>query len=40
MTTYSPRIYVYKITFLEVPHYYYGVHKEDFFNEYYPQYSP
>jgi hypothetical protein len=31
----SPRIYVYKITFLEVLHYYYGVHKEKFFNEYY-----
>lgn len=31
----SPRIYVYKITFLEVPHYYYGAHKEEVFNEYY-----
>lgn len=30
-----PRIYVYKITFLEVPHYYYGVHKEKIFNEKY-----
>lgn len=35
MTLQSPRIYVYKITFLEVPHYYYGVHKEKRFNEYY-----
>jgi hypothetical protein len=25
---YSPRIYTYKITFEEVPYYYYGVHKE------------
>jgi hypothetical protein len=31
----SPRIYVYKITFDEVPHYYYGVHKEKRFDEYY-----
>lgn len=31
----QPRIYVYKITFLEVPHYYYGVHKEKVFNEEY-----
>lgn len=31
----QPRIYVYKITFLEVPHYYYGVHKEEIFNEEY-----
>jgi hypothetical protein len=30
-----PRIYVYKITFLEVPYYYYGVHKEKYFNEEY-----
>lgn len=30
-----PRIYVYKITFLEVPHYYYGAHLEKKFNEYY-----
>ena len=29
------RIYVYKIIFLEVPHYYYGAHKEKKFNEYY-----
>jgi hypothetical protein len=31
----SPRIYVYKITFDEIPHYYYGVHKEKVFDEYY-----
>ena len=30
-----PRIYVYKITFLEVPHYYYGAHLEKVFDEYY-----
>ena len=35
MTTNIPRIYVYKITFYEVPHYYYGLHKEKIFNEYY-----
>ena len=35
MTNHSPRIYVYKITFEEVPYYYYGVHKEKKFNEYY-----
>jgi hypothetical protein len=35
MTSQSPRIYVYKITFEEVPYYYYGVHKEKRFNEYY-----
>lgn len=35
MTSYSPRIYIYKITFEEVPYYYYGVHKEKKFNEYY-----
>jgi hypothetical protein len=35
MTSHSLRIYVYKITFYEVPHYYYGVHKEKFFDEYY-----
>ena len=35
MTKQSPRIYVYKITFLEVLHYYYGYHKEKIFNEYY-----
>ncbi len=33
MTT--PRIYVYKITFEEIRHYYYGVHKEKKFGEYY-----
>ena len=32
---YSPRIYIYKITFEEVPYYYYGVHKEKYFNEEY-----
>jgi hypothetical protein len=31
----SPRIYVYKITFDEIPHYYYGIHKEKTFDEYY-----
>jgi hypothetical protein len=31
----QPRIYTYKITFEEVPYYYYGVHKEKYFNEYY-----
>lgn len=31
----SSRIYLYKITFEEVPHYYYGIHKEKKFNEYY-----
>jgi len=35
MTSQSPRIYTYKITFLEVPYYYYGVHKEKKFDEYY-----
>ena len=30
---YSPRIYTYKITFEEVPYYYYGVHKEKIFGE-------
>jgi hypothetical protein len=35
MTSYSPRIYIYKITFEEVPYYYYGVHKENKFNENY-----
>ena len=33
MTSQSPRIYTYKITFLEVPYYYYGVHKEKKFDE-------
>lgn len=31
----KPRIYVYKITFEEVPYYYYGVHKEKRYNEEY-----
>jgi len=31
----APRIYTYKITFEEVPYYYYGVHKEKSFNEEY-----
>lgn len=31
----KPRIYVYKITFLEVPHYYYGIHEEKKYDEYY-----
>lgn len=35
MTLQSPRIYIYKITFEEVPYYYYGVHKEERYNEYY-----
>jgi hypothetical protein len=35
MTSYSPRIYLYKITFEEVPYYYYGVHKEKRFDEEY-----
>ena len=35
MTSYSPRIYIYKITFEKVLYYYYGVHKEKRFNEYY-----
>jgi hypothetical protein len=30
-----PRIYTYKITFIDTPYYYYGVHKERYFNEYY-----
>lgn len=33
--TMQPRIYTYKITFEEVPYYYYGVHKEKVFNEEY-----
>ena len=32
---YSPRIYTYKITFEEVPYYYYGVHKEKVVGEEY-----
>ena len=35
MTKQSPRIYTYKITFEEVPYYYYGVHKEKIFEEEY-----
>ncbi len=35
MTKNSPRIYIYKITFEEVRYYYYGVHKEKKFGEYY-----
>jgi len=35
MTKISPRIYLYKITFEEVPYYYYGVHKEKKFDEKY-----
>jgi hypothetical protein len=35
MTPQSPRIYIYKITFEEVLYYYYGVHKEKKFGEYY-----
>lgn len=35
MTSQSLRIYTYKITFEEVPYYYYGVHKEKRFNEEY-----
>jgi hypothetical protein len=34
-TVMEPRIYTYKITFEEVPYYYYGVKKEKYFNEYY-----
>ena len=35
MTLQSPRIYTYKITFEEVPYYYYGVKKEKYFNQEY-----
>lgn len=35
MTNHSPRIYVYKITFEEVPYYYYGIKKEKYFNQEY-----
>jgi general stress protein YciG len=35
MTSQSPRIYIYKITFEEVPYYYYGVKKEKYLNEEY-----
>jgi len=33
MTSQSPRIYTYKITFEEVPYYYYGSKKEKAFDE-------
>jgi hypothetical protein len=32
---YSPRIYTYKITFEEVPYYYYGMHEENVYDEEY-----
>jgi hypothetical protein len=35
MTSQSPRIYLYKITFEEVSYYYYGSKKEKYFNEEY-----
>jgi hypothetical protein len=35
MTSQSPRIYIYKITFEEVQYYYYGIHREKKFNEEY-----
>jgi hypothetical protein len=35
MTSQSPRIYIYKITFEEVFYYYYGVKKEKYFNQEY-----
>jgi hypothetical protein len=35
MTSQSPRIYIYKITFEEVLYYYYGVKKERYFNQEY-----
>jgi hypothetical protein len=35
MTYQSPRIYIYKITFEEVPYYYYGVKKEEYYNQEY-----
>lgn len=35
MTSQSPRIYIYKITFEEVPYYYYGVKKEEYYNQEY-----
>jgi len=35
MTSKSPRIYIYKITFEEVPYYYYGVKKEKYYNQKY-----
>ena len=35
MALHSPRIYTYKITFEEVPYYYYGVKKEKYYNQEY-----
>lgn len=35
MTSQSPRIYLYKITFEEIPYYYYGVKKEEYYNQKY-----
>lgn len=35
MTSQSPRIYTYKITFEEVPYYYYGVKKEEYYDQEY-----
>ena len=35
MTSQSPRIYTYKITFEEVPYYYYGMHEEKVYDEEY-----
>jgi hypothetical protein len=35
MTKLNPRIYTYKITFEEVPYYYYGFHVEKKYDEYY-----
>jgi hypothetical protein len=35
MTSQSPRIYTYKITFKEVPYYYYGSKKEKYYNQEY-----
>ena len=35
MTSQSPRIYTYRVSFEEVPYYYYGVHKEKKYNEEY-----
>ena len=35
MTSQSPRIYTYKITFEEVPYYYYGVKKEKYYDQEY-----
>ena len=35
MTSQSLRVYTYKITFIDTPYYYYGVHKEKRYNEEY-----